>query len=112
MALDGDDLPTRCRHVRPLRAGARRGPPKKGLAALDSARLAGFDEGLAAQIMLLFGPYSDEGPTIERLHAFIHELGYTFDGGREKHHEVYLGDPRRSAAEKLRTIIRQPVAQT
>ncbi len=84
---------------------------KKGLAAVDRARLAGFEEELAAQIMYL-GPYSDEGPTIERLHAFIHELGYTFDGRREKHHELYLGDPRRSAPEKLRTIIRQPVAQS
>lgn len=84
---------------------------KKGLAALDRARLEVFEEGLAAQIMYL-GPYSDEGPTIERLHAFIHELGYTFDGRREKHHELYLGDPRRSAPEKLRTIIRQPVGHS
>ena len=84
---------------------------KKGLAALDRARLEGFEEGLAAQITYL-GPYSDEGPTIERLHAFIHELGYTFDGRREKHHELYLGDPRRSAPEKLRTIIRQPVGHS
>lgn len=84
---------------------------KKGFATLDRARLAGFEEELAAQIMHL-GPYSDEGPTIERLHAFIRELGYTFDGRREKHHELYLGDPRRSAPEKLRTIIRQPVAQS
>ena len=67
---------------------------KKGLAALDSARLAGFDEGLAAQIMYL-GPYSDEGPTIERLHAFIHELGYTFDGRREASRAL----PRRSSPE-------------
>ena len=84
---------------------------KKGLAALDRARLAGFEEGLSAQIMYL-GPYSDEGPTIERLHAFIRELGYTFDGRREKHHELYLGDPRRSAPDKLRTIVRQPVAHS
>lgn len=83
---------------------------KKGSPALERARLARFVEGLAGQVLYL-GPYSDEGPTIERLHAFIHDAGYTFDGRREKHHELYLGDPRRSAPEKLRTIIRQPVAE-
>lgn len=81
---------------------------KKGLAALERARLERFDEGIAAQV-LYRGSYSDEGPTIERQHQFIHELGYTFDGRREKHHELYLGDPRRSEPENLRTIIRQPV---
>jgi hypothetical protein len=89
------------------RADVRR---KKGpSAALEHARLETFEERLAAQVLYL-GPYSDEGPTIVHLHEFIHELGYTFDGRREKHHEIYLGDPRRSAPEKLRTIIRQPVA--
>jgi hypothetical protein len=91
------------------RADVRR---KKGpSAALEHARLKTFEEGLAAQVLHI-GPYSDEGPTIARLHKFIHGLGYTFDGRREKHHEIYLGDPRRSAPEKLRTIIRQPVAQS
>jgi len=83
---------------------------KKGLAILDRTRLARFEEGLAAQILYV-GPYSDEGPTIERLHQFIHELGYVFDGRHQKHHEIYLGDPRRSAPERLRTIIRQPVVE-
>jgi hypothetical protein len=40
------------------------------------------------------------------LHAFIADAGLALRG---KHHEVYLGDPRRTAPEKLRTIIRQPV---
>jgi hypothetical protein len=84
---------------------------KKGLPGLQWARLERFDEGLAAQV-LYRGPYSDEGPTIERLHRFIGELGYAFDGRHQKHHELYLGDPRRSAPEKLRTIIRQPVAES
>jgi hypothetical protein len=83
---------------------------KKGLAALERARLERFDEGPAGQVLYL-GRYSHEGPTIEGLHRFIHESGYSFDGGREKHHELYLGDPRRSAPERLRTIIRQPVAE-
>jgi hypothetical protein len=84
---------------------------KKGLPRLERARLERFDEGLAAQVLYL-GPYSDEGATIEQLHRFIHELGYAFDGRHQKHHELYLGDPRRSAPEKLRTLIRQPVVET
>ncbi len=81
---------------------------KRPSAAVDGLRLERFDEGLAAQVMHV-GPYSAEGPTIETLHAFIAALGYGFDGRREKHHEIYLGDPRRAAPERLRTIIRQPV---
>jgi hypothetical protein len=78
---------------------------KKELPALGLARLERFEEGLSAQTMHL-GPYSAEEPTIKRIHAFILESGYVLRG---RHHEIYLGDPRRSAPEKLRTIIRQPV---
>jgi hypothetical protein len=73
--------------------------------ALGKARFEGFHEGLSAQIMHL-GPYCDEGPTIEKLHAFIKESGY---GRRGRHHEIYLSDPRRSAPEKMKTVLRQPV---
>lgn len=79
---------------------------KRDLPALSALRLERFAEGLAAQIMHI-GPYSAEPPTIQRLHAFIHERGYTLRG---KHHEVYLSDPRRTAPEKMKTVIRQPVA--
>ena len=78
---------------------------KKGLPALGGLRLERFREGKSAQILYL-GPYADEGPTIVRMHAFIRESGYMPEG---KHHEIYLGDPRRSAPEKLKTVIRQPV---
>ena len=78
---------------------------KKGFPGLDRLRLERFHEGLSAQI-LYFGAYADEGPTITRLHQFIHTGGFALTG---KHHEIYLGDPRRSAPEKLRTIIRQPM---
>jgi hypothetical protein len=64
-----------------------------------------FAEGQAAQI-LHTGPYAAEAPTIARLHAFIKEKGYHFAG---KHHEIYLSDPRRTAPEKLKTILRQPI---
>lgn len=69
------------------------------------ARLEMFGDGLAAQI-LHRGPYADEAPTIERLHAYIEAEGYRLTG---KHHELYLTDPRKSAPDKNRTIIRQPV---
>ena len=80
---------------------------KRTLPAADKMRLARFHEGMAAQLMHI-GPYADEAPNIERLHAFISAQGYVLRG---KHHEIYLGDPRRSAPEKLRTVIRQPVAR-
>jgi len=80
---------------------------KKNPAALARVRFAGFTEGLSAQIMHV-GPYSEEAPTIEKLHAFIREQGGTFEGHVQKHHEIYLGDPRRAAPEKLKTVIRQP----
>jgi hypothetical protein len=64
-----------------------------------------FHEGKAAQIMHL-GSYDDEAPTIRKLHGFIEAEGYQLAG---KHHEIYLGDPRRVPAHKLKTVIRQPV---
>jgi len=78
---------------------------KKSLPAAAKLRLERFCEGPAAQVMHI-GPYDAEGPTIKRLHELIAESGRTRRG---KHHEIYLSDPRRSAPEKLRTIIRQPV---
>lgn len=83
----------------------QRAAAKRPLRALDLMRFERFAEGAAAQLMYL-GPYKDEGPTIKALHAFIAEQGYKLAG---KHHEIYLGDPRRSAPEKLKTVIRQPV---
>jgi hypothetical protein len=78
---------------------------KDSLPIFDDLRLEVYDEGLAAQIMHI-GPYADEAPNIEKLHAFIHDNGYSLRG---KHHEIYIGDPNRSAPEKLKTIIRQPI---
>lgn len=78
---------------------------KKQSTAVRELRLERFAEGLAAQVLHV-GPYAEEAPTIERLHAFIAERGYE---PRGRHHEIYLGDPRRAAPERLKTIIRQPV---
>jgi hypothetical protein len=71
-------------------------------------RLQRYAEGASAQVLHL-GPYAEEGPTIARLHAFIQERGYEKRG---KHHEIYLGDPRRTAPERRKTIIRQPVSDS
>jgi len=68
-------------------------------------RFESYNEGRSAQIMHI-GPYSEEAPTIARLHDFIKEEGLRLMG---KHHEIYLGDPRKTAPERLKTIIRQPV---
>lgn len=79
---------------------------KKDLPALPEMRLERFHEGLSVQILHI-GSYDDEGPTIKRLHQqYIPENGLLENG---KHHEVYLGDPRKTAPEKLKTILRQPV---
>jgi hypothetical protein len=87
---------------------AREVAEKKPIPVARDLRLEPFAEGLAAQVLHL-GPYRDEGPTIQQLHAFIEARGHTKRG---KHHEIYLGDPRRAAPERLRTIIRQPVSTT
>ncbi len=78
---------------------------KKNPLALGNVRFEEFDEGLSAQILHV-GPYDAELPTILRLHKFIEESGYE---PRGRHHEIYLGDPRRAAPEKLKTILRQPI---
>jgi hypothetical protein len=80
---------------------------KQPLPALSRLRFLRFAEGECAQVMYL-GEYSAEGPTIKRLHEFIAAAGHRLTG---KHHEIYLGDPRRAAPEKLKTVIRQPISR-
>ena len=70
-----------------------------------NARLETFDEGTCVQIMHI-GPYDQELPNIKKMHDFASALGYKAIG---KHHELYFGDPRRTAPERLRTILRNPV---
>jgi hypothetical protein len=77
---------------------------KKSLPALEKLRLERFHEGKAVQIMHL-GPFADEGSTLEKLAHFMEEHGYAFHG---KHHEIYLNDLRRTAPDKLRTVLRHP----
>jgi hypothetical protein len=68
-------------------------------------RLERLRGGLAAQVLHV-GPFVDEPGTIDRLYAFIASRRLRAVG---RHHEIYLRDPRRTAPERLRTIIRQPV---
>lgn len=77
---------------------------KKKLPALDRLRFEEFEEGRCAQILHV-GPFSEEGPTIERLHEFIDARG----GKAGKHHEIYLSDIRRGDPARWKTIIRQPM---
>lgn len=78
---------------------------KKNPAALSKLRFEPFSEGKAAQTMHI-GPFSEEGPTIQRVHAFIKANGSRLRG---KHHEIYLSDIRKAAPAKWKTIIRQPM---
>lgn len=78
---------------------------KKECDLADVVRFEYFDEGACAQIMHI-GPYSTEQSTVLILSTTIKKAGYKLRG---KHHEIYLGDPRKTAPEKLRTIIRQPI---
>jgi hypothetical protein len=74
-------------------------------AALADVRLAALEEGLCAQTLHV-GPFDAEGPVIEQLHRFIADEGLEPAG---THHEIYFSDLRRTAPEKLRTLLRQPV---
>ena len=71
----------------------------------EGLRVEPFAEGRVAQVLHL-GPYAEERPTIERLHAAIAAAGLR---PRGRHHEIYLGDPSRGDPAKVRTLLRQPV---
>jgi len=76
---------------------------------LSKLRLANFEEGLCAQTMHI-GPYATEPATVKRMRAFAQENGYRdCVGSGGKHHEIYLGDPRKADPAKLKTVLRHPV---
>lgn len=79
---------------------------KKNPVGLGRLRWESYHEGPAAQIMHI-GSFDSEGPTIDQLHAHIDNMEARCSG---KHHEIYLSDLRRTASEKLKTVIRQPYA--
>lgn len=84
---------------------------KKPELDLSKARLIKMKEGLCVQIMHK-GSYDDEPESIERMKRFAEENGYSEDLSEQRlHHEIYLSDPRRCAAEKLKTVIRHPIKE-
>ena len=79
--------------------------------ALSKLKLDYFEEGLCAQVMHI-GPYTTEPATIERMRNFMSENGYHDKVGPQgKHHEIYLGDPRKADPAKLKTVLRHPIEQ-
>ncbi|MCI7678436.1 MAG: GyrI-like domain-containing protein [Streptococcus orisratti] len=71
-----------------------------------------YNEGLCVQCMHV-GPYNDEPKTVEAMHQFMEEEGYVLDITLERmHHEIYLGDVRKTAAEKLKTGLRHPIKKS
>lgn len=81
------------------------GSRSRGLPALEALDIERWTEGRCAQVLHV-GPYAEEAPTIAALHDAIAAAHLR---PRGRHHEIYLGDPRRSAPERLRTLLRQPV---
>lgn len=71
----------------------------------SNLRVETLDEGRVAQLLHV-GPYAAEKASIERLHAAVDAAGHRL---RDRHHEIYLGNPQTSAPERLKTILRQPV---
>lgn len=68
-----------------------------------------YDEGLCVQCMHI-GSYDDEPATIDLMHEFMKENGYVLDISEKRfHHEIYLSDPRRCDASKLKTVLRHPI---
>ena len=79
---------------------------EKNAPPLYDITLMRHTDGQSTQLLHV-GPYAEEAASIARLHTFIKEKGYHFAG---KLHEIYLSDPRRTAPEKLKTILRQPIS--
>lgn len=76
---------------------------------LTNVRLSHFEEGPCVQMMHI-GSYATEPSTIERMRAFALENGYRDNvGPNGKHHEIYLGDPRKADPAKLKTVLRHPL---
>lgn len=92
--------------TRSIFAGAVFTARKKLGTAPDTLRLEAFDEGLSVQILHV-GSYTDEAPTIARLHnEFLPDNDLAENG---HHHEIYLNDPRKTEPARLKTVLRQPV---
>ena len=82
---------------------------KKKKADFSKVEFFHYEEGPCVQCMHI-GPYDDEPATVERMHQYMKEQGYELDiTDTRYHHEIYLSDVRKTAPEKLKTVIRHPV---
>ncbi len=88
---------------------------KKPGVDVSGVRLLSFKEGLCVQVMHI-GPFDREPETLARMETFIHESGLVVDigavlpyGMRRRHHEIYMGDPRKTKLESMKTVLRHPV---
>ncbi|MCI8336671.1 MAG: transcriptional regulator [Peptococcaceae bacterium] len=71
-----------------------------------------YDEGLCVQCMHI-GSYDEEPGTVDAMHRYATENGYELDiTDTRLHHEIYLSDPRKCDAGKLKTVIRHPIKKT
>jgi hypothetical protein len=100
MIMLPEDVPEELVEQTRQKVAAKKNPPR-----LADIRIQTFSEGRSVQILHV-GPYAEETPTVERLFAFAEENGLEIVG---KHHEIYLGDPNRAAADKLKTVLRYGV---
>jgi hypothetical protein len=82
---------------------------KKAGVDVSRACVETWTEGLCVQLMHI-GPYDTEPESVARMHAWAESQDYVIDLSDERrHHEIYLGDPRRCAPDKLRTVVRHPI---
>lgn len=82
---------------------------RKKKADFSSAEFLAYHEGLCVQCMHV-GPYDDEPATVALMNEFLAANGYETDiTAKRLHHEIYLSDARRTAPEKLKTVIRLPI---
>lgn len=82
---------------------------RKKKTVFSKAEFMTYEEGLSVQCMHI-GPYDDEPETVELMHAFMEEQGFELDiSDQRRHHEIYLSDARKTAPEKLKTVIRHPI---
>jgi hypothetical protein len=91
-----------------VREALRQVEEKRPNPALSKVRFERFHEGLAMQIMHV-GPYAEEPRTLERMRLFAVQNGYVLRG---RHHEIYLGDPRRAKPDRLKTVLRHPLQKS
>ncbi len=84
---------------------------KKKKLDCSSAQLLTIDEGLCVQMMHI-GSYDDEPKSVALMDEYVKENGYANDFGERLHHEIYLSDPRKTAPERLKTVIRHPIKKT